>query len=203
MAPGTDAQRPHAPPHAGGSWWPPGLAVGAVAVLVTAWPLLDRVLPGTEPVRSGHALAVGSSEDVEAELTFRRDGWALRTGTSTAERVYHFSRGPAELTLSTVTPTTAVPPTAPELWRGLDRTLRAGDGSTRLGPPDPTRAEDGTRGLTGTLTSDTESGTAVLYPSPDGRFAVSMTLTGRDATRADLADVDDVLTSITFTREDA
>ncbi|MFE3457113.1 hypothetical protein ACFXKD_06160 [Nocardiopsis aegyptia] len=203
MAPETDERPPHGPPGADGSWWALGLAVAVVAVLVAGWPLLDAALPDTEPVRSGHTLQVGSSQEVEARFTLRQDGWDLHSGTSTAERVHHFSRGPAELTLTTVTPTTAVPPTAPELWRGLDRTLRAGDGSARLGVPDATTAQDGTRGLTGTLTSDTESGTAVLYPSPDGRFAVSMTLAGRDATRADLAAVDDVLTSITFHQEDA
>ena len=203
MAPETDGQRPHRTTRADGPWPPLILAVVMVVLLVTAWPLLDAALPDTEPVRSGHALPVGSSEDVEAELTLSQDGWTLHAGTSTAGQVYHFSRGPVELTLNTVTPTTAVPPTAPQLWRGLDRTLRAADASARLGPPDTATAQDGTRGLTGTLNSDTESGTAALYPSPDDRFAVSMTLAGHDATRADVAAVDDVLTSIAFRREDS
>jgi hypothetical protein len=201
MAPDTEDQPPPGEPRrAARAWLPLGLAAGVVALLVTAWPLLDAVLPDTEPVRAGRTLPVGSSQDVEAALTLPQGGWTLRAGTSTAGQVYHLFRGPVELTLTTVTPTTPAPPTARALWRGLDRTLRAGDGSARLGAPAAATAQDGTPGLTGTLTSDTESGTAALYPSPDGRFAVSMTLAGHDATRADLAAVDDVLNSITFTR---
>ncbi|RKS09686.1 hypothetical protein DFP74_5428 [Nocardiopsis sp. Huas11] len=199
----TGRQRPHGPPHARDPWLPLFLAVATVAALVTAWPLLHTVLPETEPVRAGHTLPVGSGQDVEAALVLPQDGWALHPATSAAEREYHLSRGPVELTLTSVTPTTPAPPTAARLWEGLDRTLRAADASARLGTPDTVTAQDGTPGLTGPLTSDTASGTAVLYPSPDGRFAVSMTLAGPDASHADLAAVDDVLTSITFTREDA
>ncbi|WP_159942339.1 MULTISPECIES: hypothetical protein [unclassified Nocardiopsis] len=182
-------------------WVPLGAAAAAVALLVTAWPLLNALLPGSDSVSSGSPVPVGSAGAYEASLTFPQEGWVLDTGASQAGRTYRFSRGPVELTLNKVTPVTDPPPDALELWEGMRRLIRAGEASARLGEPEAIATRDGHEGLTGILESRTQRGAAVVYPSPDGRMAVEMTLAGRDATTADLAAVADVVRSVSFTRE--
>ncbi|MEU0238964.1 hypothetical protein ABZ234_14860 [Nocardiopsis sp. NPDC006198] len=185
------------------NWVPLGLAAAAVAALVVGWPLVNALLPGSETVPSGEPVTVGAAGEYRASLTFPQDGWLLDTGASQAGQVYRFDRGPVQLTLNSVTPTTSPPPTAEELWDGMRRVARAGEASARLSEPEAISTEDGAEGLTGTLKSDSQQGAAVVYPSPDGRFAVEMTLTGQDATTADLAAVADVVRSVSFTREGA
>lgn len=186
-----------------GNWVPLGVAAGAIALLVVAWPLVNALLPDSESVPSGEPIPVGSGGQYRASLTFPQEGWSLDTGSSQAGQTYRFHRGPVELTLSSITPMTSPPPTAEELWEGMRRITRAGEASARLGDPESISTENGDEGLTGVLESDSERGAAVVYPSPDRLLAVEMTLAGRDATTADLAAVTDVVHSVSFTREDS
>ncbi|MFD3683522.1 hypothetical protein ACFWTE_01720 [Nocardiopsis sp. NPDC058631] len=182
------------------NWVPLGLAAAAVAVLVGGWPLVNALLPGSESVPSGEPVPVGAGGDYRASLTFPQDGWLLDTGASQAGQTYRFDRGPVQLTLISVTPVTEPPPTAEQLWDGMRKIARAGEASAQLSAPEAISTEEGAEGLTGTLTSDSQQGAAVVYPSPDGGFAVEMTLAGQDATTADLAAVADVVRSVSFTQ---
>ena len=185
------------------NWVPLGVAAAAVAVLVGGWPLVNALVPGSESVPSGEPVPVGAGGDYRASLTFPQDGWLLDTGSSQAGQTYRFDRGPVQLTLNSVTPVTEPPPTPEELREGMRRIARAGESSARLSDPESISTEEGAEGLTGTLKSDSQQGAAVVYPSPDGRFAVEMTLAGQDATTADLAAVADVVRSVSCTREGA
>lgn len=203
MARATEDGPPATAPRPRSNWAPLGAAVAAVAVLAAGWPLVNALLPGSEPVASGSPVTVGSGGGYRASLTFPQDGWFLDAGASQAGQTYRFDRGPVRLTLNAVTPVTDPPPSAEELWDGMRRIARAGESSARLSDPEAIATEDGAEGLTGTLKSDSQQGAAVVYPSPDGFFAVEMTLAGEDATTADLAAVADVVRSVSFTREGA
>ncbi|WP_017569850.1 hypothetical protein [Nocardiopsis halotolerans] len=185
------------------NWVPLGAAAAAIALLVVAWPLVNALLPGSESVPSGEPVPVGSASGYRATLTFPQEGWYLDTGASQAGLIYRFHRGPVELTLNAVTPVTSPPPTPEELWDGMREIVRAGEASARLGGPEAISTRDGDEGLTGVLESRHQRGAAVVYPSPDGRLAVEMTLAGREATMADLTAVADVVRSVSFVREEA
>lgn len=183
-------------------WVPLGVAAAAVALLVTAWPLLNALLPESRPLPSGTPIPVGSGTGYSASLSLPQEGWRLDAGASRAGQLYRFHRGPVELTLHTVLPVASPPPGVRELWRGMERIVRAADASARLGEPEAVSTLTGDEGLAGPLRSRTQRGTAVVYPSPDGGTAVEMTLAGGQATGADLAAVADVLRSVSFARED-
>jgi hypothetical protein len=185
------------------NWVPLGAAAAAIALLVVAWPLANALLPDSQSVPSGEPVPVGSAGGYRASLTFPQEGWHLDTGSSQAGQIYRFHRGPVELTLSSVTPPTSPPPSLEELWAGLRRIVRAGEASANLGEPEAISTRDGDEGLTGTLESRDGRGSAAVYPSPDGRLAVEMTLAGREATPADLSAVADVVRSVSFSRERA
>ncbi|NYH54542.1 MULTISPECIES: hypothetical protein [Nocardiopsis] len=183
------------------NWVPLGVAAGAVALLVVAWPLVNALLPASESVSSGDPVPVGSGGGYQASLTFPQEGWSLNTGASQAGHTYRFHRGPVELTLNSVTPATSPPPSVRELWKGMGRLIRAGEASARLSEPEAISTHDGDDGLAGTLESGSRRGTAVVYPSPNRRMAVEMTLAGREATTDDIAAVADVVRTVSFTRE--
>ncbi|WP_285730295.1 hypothetical protein [Nocardiopsis sp. ATB16-24] len=183
------------------AWAPLGVAVAAVAALVLLWPLVNALVPGSESVASDEPVSVGSGGGYEASLTFPQEGWSLDVGASHDGQSYRFHRGPVELNLTSVRPVTSPPPGVEELWEGMRRLARASESSARLGEPEVIAAHDGHKGLSGPLESRTQSGTAVVYPSPDGLLAVEMTLAGRDATTADIAAVFDVVRTVSFTEE--
>ncbi|OLT28324.1 hypothetical protein BJF83_15675 [Nocardiopsis sp. CNR-923] len=198
----TDERKPGAAPSrpARGAWVPLGAATAVIVLLVTVWPLLNAILPGTEDVRAGQTRRISAEGGYEAALTFDRGGWALHPDASAADRTYLFTRGPVELTVRSVVPLEETRPSAADLWHGLGRIVRTDDPAAHLGDPEPVAADDGTPGLTGSL-HGAEEGAAAVYPSPDGVFAVEMVLAGPDATSSDLAAVADVLRSVTFTEK--
>ncbi|MBB6121312.1 hypothetical protein [Nocardiopsis algeriensis] len=184
--------------------WAPLIAAGAVvALLLAAWPLIGALLPGLQQVRAGEPITVGGRGDYRASLSLPQEGWLLDTDTSRAGRIYRFHRGPVELTLLPVAPVSTPASDLMAMWEGMRRIARAGDHTARLDDPEVISTEEGVEGLSGNFHSRTEQGAAVVYPSPDGVFAVEMTLAGEHATTADLTAVADVLQSVSFTREEA
>ncbi|MDT0330574.1 hypothetical protein [Nocardiopsis lambiniae] len=190
-----------APGTARNHWIPLGLAAAMAVLLLVGWSLLNALVPGSERVRAGDEIVIGEGGGYRASLTLPQDGWTLDVGSSRLGESYRFHRGTVDLTVITVTPVGDPLPDAKLLWEGMGDLARAGDPTSRLGEPAVITAEDGSEGLTGVLRSRTEEGAATLYTSPDGVFAVEMTLGGRDATPADLEAVADVARAITFTEE--
>ena len=182
-------------------WIPLGVATAVAVLLVVVWSLLDALLPGAQRVRAGDEITLGQGGGYRAALTLPQDGWHLDVGASQAGQTYRFHRGPVDLTVTSVTPVGDPLPDAERLWAGMGDIVRAGDPTARLGEPEAITTEQGVEGLTGVMRSRSEEGAAVLYPSPDGEFAVEMTLGGEDATTADLKAVADVARAVTFTEE--
>ncbi|CAL9394644.1 hypothetical protein SUDANB121_01338 [Nocardiopsis dassonvillei] len=190
-----------APMTARNRWIPLGIATAVAILLLLVWTLLNALLPGIERLRAGDEITIGVGGGYRASLTLPQDGWSLDVGTSRAGQSYRFQRGTVDLTVVTVTPVGDPRPDAERLWEGMGDIARAGDPTSRLGEPAVITSEQGAQGLTGVLRSRTQEGAAVLYPSPDGAFAVEMTLGGEDATTADLEAVADVARAVAFTEE--
>ncbi|WP_084392696.1 hypothetical protein [Nocardiopsis listeri] len=177
-------------------WFPLGIAVAAIAILVGGWAAVNTVLPDTTPVESGHSMVIATGSGHQAKLSFD-DGWELHPGSSSAGQQYQFSNGPVRLRVTVVTPPERSSETA--LWEGMREVVRVGDSSASLTDPRPVTAESGAQGLTGTLHSNEGIGTAALFPSPNGGFAVESLAVGEDS-GGDLADADKLLQSIRFDR---
>lgn len=177
-------------------WFPLGIAVAAIAILVGGWAAVNTVLPDTTPVKSGHSMVIATGSGHQAKLSFD-DGWELHPGSSSAGQQYEFGKGPLRLRITVVTPTERSSET--ELWEGMREVVRVGDPSASLTDPRPVTAESGAEGLTGTLHSNREIGTAALFPSPNGGFAVESLAIG-EGSGGDLAEAEKLLRSIRFDR---
>lgn len=183
------------------NWIPLGVATGVFVLLGAGWPLVNALTPSTEPVAADRDITVGSDGTYSASLSLPQSGWEVDTTATQAGQNHLFLRGPVRLRLTSVTVPGDEPATAEELWEGLERTSRIGDPSAELGPPERVTTTDGDQGLTGELSTGHHVERAAVYPSPDGRSAVEMTLGGEDATAADVDAVEDALRSLTFERE--
>lgn len=179
-----------------GGWFPLGIAVAAIAILVGGWAAVNTALPDTTPVKSGHSMVIATGSGHQAKLTFE-DGWELYPGSSSAGQQYRFGNGPVRLRITVVTPPERSSETA--LWEGMREVVRVGDPSASLTDPRPVTAESGAEGLTGTLHSNEDIGTATLFPSPNGGFAVESVAVGEDS-GGDLAEAEKLLQSIRFDR---
>ena len=177
-------------------WFPLGISVAAVAILVGGWTAVSAALPDSKPVSSGHSMVIATDSGHEAKLSFD-DGWELYPGSSSAGQQYRFGKGAVRLHVTVVTPPEGSSET--ELWEGMREVARVGDSSASLTDPRPVTAESGAKGLTGTLHSNKEIGTAALFPSPNGGFAVESIAVGEES-GGDLADAEKLLQSIRFDR---
>lgn len=180
------------------AWVPVGAATGALILLSAGWSLVSWFLPDSEAVHAGQDLQVAAGTEHTAALTFPQGGWAIVPSATRDGQQYRFDRGPVQLTVNAVIPPFGATVSAPELWDGLHRVVRVDDASASLGDPETVSSADGTEGLAGDLHGDAQEGTAAVYPSPDGQFAVEMTLAGPEATSADLAAVDEIVHSLEF-----
>lgn len=179
-----------------GGWFPLGIAAAVVAVLVGGWTAVNAALPDSTPVTSGHSMMIATGSGHEAKLSFD-EGWELHPGSSTAGQQYRLSKGPVRVQVSVVDPPERTSET--ELWEGMREVARVGDPSASLTDPRPVTSESGAEGLTGALHSNESIGTATLFPSPNGGFAVESTATSGES-GADLADAEKLLQSIRFDR---
>lgn len=198
MAEATEQGRHGRPPRQRNAWVPVGAAAGVLVLLSAGWSLVSLPLPDSEPVSSGQDMRLASGPEHTATLTFPQGGWTVVPSATTAGQQYRFDRGPVQLTVNAITPPLGTTVDAQELWEGLHDVVRVRDPSASLGDPEPVSAADGSEGLAGDLHGDVQEGTAAVYPSPGGQFAVEMTLAGSDATRADLAAVDEIVHSLEF-----
>ena len=180
------------------NWVPLGVATGAVVLLGAGWPLLNAVTPSTQALASDDTVDLGSGGDYAASLDLPQDGWNVNTTKTMAGQQYVFERGPVDLALISVQPPDGMEATPEALWTGMETTSRVDDGSARLGEPESTTTQDGTRGLVGDLSTQDRTERAAVFPSPDGGFAVEMTLGGEDATEDDLSAVEDVVEAVSF-----
>src|SRR5699024_3476508 len=115
-----------------------------------------------------------------------------------ANQQYLLTRGPVELDLAPVHPPQDMDATPENLWAGMETTSKVHDASARLGRPESASTQDGTERLVGDLHTQGRTERAAGFPSPDGAFAVTMTLGGKDATEAGLAAVEDVVEAVSF-----
>ena len=179
------------------NWVPLGVAAAVVAVLTGGWALLNASLPRTEDLAAGQSITLGSGQAHEASMSFD-DDWELNTGSSTQGERYVFSKGSMNLQVSVVTPLTRA--TATELWEGMRDIVQVGDATASLGEPKPVTSEGGAEGLTGDLHIRQSTGTATVFPSPEGDFAVETQAFGADAGPTELADAEKLVQSIRFSR---
>lgn len=179
------------------NWVPLGVAAAVIAVLTGGWTLLNASLPRTEDLAAGQNITLGSGQGYEASMSFD-DGWELDTGSSTQGERYVFSKGPVNLRVSVVTP--PVRATATELWEGMRDIVRVGDATAALGEPEPVTSEGGAEGLTGDLHIRQNTGTAAVFLSPGGDFAVETQAFSSDATPTEVADAEELVQSIRFSR---
>lgn len=198
MAEESAQQLRHARPRGPRSNWVPlGVAAAVVAVLTGGWALVNAGLPQAEQLTEGQTMTLGSSEGYEASITFD-DGWELNTGSSSLGQQFLFTKGPVKLQVSMVDPPERT--TAPELWEGMRDIVRVGDASATLSDPKPVTSDSGAEGLTGDLNTRQHTGTAAVFPSPNGAFAVEAQAIGADASQTDLADAEKLVQSIRFNR---
>lgn len=190
----TEARRPRS------NWVPLGVAAGAVVLLGAGWPLLDAATPSTQGLAPDHTVDVGSGGGYAASLELPQNGWNVDTTRTMTDQQYVLTRGPVELDLVSVQPPQDMDATPQNLWAGLETSSRVHDASARLGQPESTNTQDGTEGLVGDLHTQGRTERVTVFPSPDGEFAVEMTLGGEDATEADLAAVEDVVEAVSFER---
>ncbi|GHC87732.1 hypothetical protein GCM10007079_32110 [Nocardiopsis terrae] len=192
------AQLRHARPRGPRSNWVPlGVAAAVVAVLTLGWAMVNAALPATEALPSGHGMTLGSGEGYEASVTFDED-WQLDTGASSQGRQYLFTKGPVNLQMSVVTPPQEA--TGTELWEGLRDIVRVSDASAALGEPEKVTSDSGNEGLRGDLHLGQHTGTATVFPSPNGGFAVEARTVGTEAGQAELAEAEELVQSIRFSR---
>lgn len=179
------------------NWVPLAVAVAVVAVLTGGWALVNSALPATESLTDGHSMTLGSGGGYEASVTFD-DGWELHPGSSSQGQQYLFSKGPVDLRMNVAVPSQRA--SAPELWEGMRDIVRVGDASARLDDPQPVTSDGGAEGLTGTLHSDRHTGSAAVFPSPNGEFAVESQVFGAEASQTELAEAEQLLQSLRFDR---
>lgn len=179
------------------NWVPLGVTAAVVVVLTGGWALVNAGLPATEELSEGRTMTLGSGEVYEASVTFD-DGWEINTGSSSLGQQFLFTKGPVNLHMSVVNPTEKA--NAPELWEGMRDIVRVSDASAALGEPKPVTSESGAEGLTGDLHIQQHTGSATVYPSPGGDFAVEAQAVGADASPAELADAENLVQSIRFNR---
>lgn len=192
------AQLRHARPQGPRSNWVPlGIAAAVVVVLTGGWALVNAGLPATEELPEGRTMTLGSGENYEASVTFD-DGWEINTGSSSLGQQLLFKKGPVNFQVSVVNPPEKT--TAPELWEGMRDIVRVGDASAALGEPKPVTSESGAEGLTGDLHMGQHLGSATVFPSPGGDFAVETQAIGAKAGPAELADAEKLVQSIRFSR---
>ncbi len=177
------------------NWVPLGVAAAVVAVLTAGWALVNAGLPQTEDLAAGQNITLGSGDGYEASMSVD-DGWELDTGSSAQGERYVLTKGPVNLQVRVVTPVARA--SATELWEGMREIVRVGDASAALGEPKPVTSEGGAEGLTGDLHVQQRTGTATVFPSPGGDFAVQTQAIGADATPAELADAEQLVQSIRF-----
>ncbi|WP_017616511.1 hypothetical protein [Nocardiopsis salina] len=180
------------------NWVPLGAATGVVVLLGAGWPLLNAVTPSTQALASDDTVDLGSGGDYAASLDLPQDGWNVDTTRTMADQQHVFTRGPVELDLVSIQPPQGVEATPEDLWSGMGTTSRVDDGAAELSDPETATTQDGTRGLVGDLHTQDRTERAAVFPSPDGGFAVEMTLGGEHATEADLAAVEDVVGAVSF-----
>ncbi|MBE3002097.1 hypothetical protein IDM40_25850 [Nocardiopsis sp. HNM0947] len=184
------------------NWVPLGVAAGAVVLLGAGWPLLNAVTPSSQALASDDTVDLGSGGDYAASLDLPQDGWNVDTTKTMAGQQYVFTRGPVELDLVSIQPPGGMEATPEDLWSGMETTSRVDDASAQLGEPEAATTQDGTRGLVGDLRTQDRTERAAVFPSPDGNFAVKMTLGGENATGADLASVEDVVEAVSFEHQE-
>ncbi|PSK98448.1 hypothetical protein CLV63_105122 [Murinocardiopsis flavida] len=180
-------------------WLPLGVTLGMIALLALGLPLLNALLPDSEPVPADRSMRIASGGGHDATLTFD-PGWALHPDSSQEGQNYLFSRNHVRLVLNTVTPHDGSPDSAADLWSGMRKIVRVSDPATRLGEPRPVASDSGATGLSGSARTDTEAGTAGVFPAPGRDFAVEMVvMSGPEATAADVEAAKRAVRSIRFT----
>ncbi|WP_017539154.1 hypothetical protein [Nocardiopsis halophila] len=183
-------------------WTPLGAAAAAVALPLLAWPLAGALLPDAVSVPSGRPVVVGEGGGYEATTRFE-PGWTELPAESSEGELLVYRRGRVLLQVRVVRPPQGAPEGAHDLWRGFERITRAWDPSARFGEPSETTGDAGAEGLTGLLEVDGASGTAAVFPSPGGGFAVEFATTAdRFASVRDVQAAGRVVDSVAFSEEE-
>lgn len=151
-----------------------------IALLTGGWPLLDAVLPETEPLPAGHRLVLEPAARADdgrsphAVLTVPDEGWTLSHTAPTSGTRYQLNRGDLRLTARYVP--LEGQEEADDLWSGLRRVARVSDAGATLSDPEPVRTERDVEGQTGTLQQDGCRGSVTALYAEDRTAALAVTV---------------------------
>jgi hypothetical protein len=145
--------------------------VAVMAILTAGWPLLNIAVSDRQPVAAGSALTIGPGAPDAARLRVG-PGWYLESDQSNPHRVYSLRRGPAAMSISYAALVGRAGPG--QLWPALRRVLQLSHPGARLGRPAAVTSIHGSHGVTGTVSGESLSGVATVYPGPSGNFAIEI-----------------------------
>jgi hypothetical protein len=148
--------------------------VVAVMVLLTAgWPLLNLAVSDNRAVAANTRLTVGISHRSSGTVTVG-PGWTMQSAQSDPQDSYSLHRGSAEMSLDYVNLISMAQ--IRHLWDGLRQIEQVYHPGSRLSKPAPITSAGGYRGLAGSLVYKGMAGTAAIFASPSGKFAIEMTV---------------------------
>jgi hypothetical protein len=148
------------------------LVVVAIMVLLTAgWPLVNATVADKQPLPANSRIVVGNGAGNSAVVTVG-PGWAMLTEQSDLYQRYLLRRGVMKLSIIRVP--LASRRDVPRLWPGLRQILALSNPGIRLSQPAYVTTATGLPAITGVLTGGHMTGTATIFPSPSGKFAIEV-----------------------------
>jgi hypothetical protein len=179
--------------------WTVAAIVLVMAALTVGWPLIDRTLDDNESVPDGAVLQLGPGNDTAALHVVGED-WLLSKSASDPDMSYDLFRGGVDVVADYVD--LIGPSDAEQLWSGLRKVQSVVDSDSRLGAPRLVSSTAGAKGVTGALSRDDLTGTATVWVSPGGDYAVAITvLAGPDADPGASAEGRALVRSVAFPGE--
>jgi hypothetical protein len=174
--------------------------IAVMALLTAGWPLLNRTVSDSRPLRAGHSLMIGPGGALVARLTVGR-GFRLLPAQSNPRQQYSMQVGAAQLSVSSVSLQAST--SARRLWAGLRLVLSLSHPGTTLGRLTTMTSAHGQPAVTGSITSKGRAGLAAVFVAPTGKFAVDIVML---APRADVNRMrgagQQLLRSVTFLSTD-
>jgi len=149
------------------------IVIGVMALLTAGWPLLNLAISDHRSVAANSSLTVGVSHHSSGTMTLG-PGWTMLSAQSDPQDTYSLVRGPTEMVLDYVP--LIDPDQIPHLWNGLRRIQQFEHPGSTLSAPVPITSGRGYEGQAGVLGDGNLIGSAAIFPSPSGKFAIEMTV---------------------------
>jgi hypothetical protein len=147
------------------------VVIGVMVLLTAGWPLLNLVISDNRSVAANAKLTVGVSNHSSGTVTMG-PGWTMLSAQSDPQDNYSLVRGPTQMSLDYVPLINSGQ--IPHLWDGLRRVEEFDHPGATLSEPVPITSAQGYQGQAGVLSYKGLVGTAAIFPSPSGKFAIEM-----------------------------